>query len=36
LSGNKVTLKGDLPARIFRKDQVPFEIETDSDLSDLN
>ncbi|WP_299155251.1 dipeptidase PepE [uncultured Christiangramia sp.] len=36
LSGNKVTLKGDLPSRIFRKDQVPFEIETDSDLSDLN
>ncbi|WP_298246243.1 dipeptidase PepE [uncultured Christiangramia sp.] len=36
LSDNKVTLKGDLPARIFRKDKVPFEIETDSDLSDLN
>ena len=36
LSDNKVTLKGDLTARIFKKDKVPFEIETDSDLSDLN
>ncbi|TQI69912.1 dipeptidase E [Gramella sp. Hel_I_59] len=36
LSDNKVTLKGDLTARIFSKDKVPFEIETESDLSDLN
>lgn len=36
LSDNKVTLKGDLTARIFKKDKVPFEIETESDLSDLN
>ncbi|WP_298525328.1 dipeptidase PepE [uncultured Christiangramia sp.] len=36
LSDNKVTLKGDLTARIFKKDKVPFEIEKESDLSDLN
>lgn len=36
LKDNKVTLKGDLPARIFKKDKVPFEIETGTDLTDLN
>lgn len=36
LKDNKVTLKGELSARIFRKDKVPYELETDSDLSDLN
>lgn len=36
LEDNKVTLKGELPARIFKKDKVPYELETDSDLSDLN
>lgn len=33
---NKVTLKGHLRARIFKKDKVPFEIETGTDLTDLN
>ena len=36
LKDNKVTLKGDLPARLFEKDKVPFEIETGTDLTDLN
>lgn len=36
LKDNKVTLKGSLPARIFKKEQVPFEVETETDLSDLN
>ena len=36
LKDNKVTLKGSLKARIFKKDQVPFEIESGTDLSDLN
>ncbi|MDX1544788.1 MAG: dipeptidase PepE [Christiangramia sp.] len=36
LKDNKVTLKGELPARIFKKDQVPFEVETGIDLTDLN
>lgn len=33
---NKVTLKGELTARIFEKDKVPFEVESGTDLSDLN
>lgn len=36
LKDNKVTLKGDLDARIFKKDQVPFEVSTGTDLTDLN
>ncbi|MUP46757.1 dipeptidase PepE [Gramella sp. BOM4] len=36
LKDNKVTLKGSLQARIFEKDKVPFEVETETDLSDLN
>lgn len=36
ISDNKVTLKGDLPARLFKKDKLPFEIETGTDLTDLN
>ncbi len=36
LRDNKVTLKGELSARIFKKDKVPYEIETGTDLSDLN
>lgn len=36
LRDNKITLKGELNARIFRKDQVPYEVETETDLSDLN
>ena len=33
---NKVTLKGELQARVFKKDKLPFEIETGTDLTDLN
>ena len=33
--GNKVTLKGDLSARLFQQSKEPIEIETGSDLSDL-
>ena len=36
LKDNKVTLKGRLQARIFEKDKLPFEVETGTDLSDLN
>jgi dipeptidase E len=33
--GNKVTLKGDLSARLFQQSKEPIEIETGLDLSDL-
>lgn len=33
--GKKVTLKGDLSARLFQQSKAPIEIETGSDLSDL-
>ncbi|KGO88792.1 dipeptidase PepE [Flavobacterium suncheonense] len=36
VSGNKITLKGNLPARLFRKNQAPVELEPETDLSDLN
>lgn len=36
VSGNKITLKGNLPARLFRKNQTPVELEPETDLSDLN
>ncbi len=36
LMDNKITLKGNLQARIFKKDKVPFEVDTESDLTDLN
>ena len=36
LKDNKVTLKGELQARVFKKDKLPFEIETGTDLTDLN
>lgn len=36
LKDNKVTLKGELEARIFKKDKVPFEVKTGKDLTDLN
>lgn len=33
--GNKITLKGDLPARLFQQGKEPIEIETGTDLSKL-
>ena len=36
LKDNKVTLKGKLQARVFKKDKLPFEIDTETDLTDLN
>nr|WP_294936081.1 dipeptidase PepE [uncultured Flavobacterium sp.] len=33
--GNKITLKGELSARLFRQNQIPAELPTESDLSDL-
>ncbi|HKJ06486.1 MAG TPA: dipeptidase PepE [Flavobacteriaceae bacterium] len=33
--GSKVTLKGELKARLFEKGKIPAEIPTESDLSDL-
>ena len=36
LRDNKITLKGDLESRLFKKDKLPYEIETGTDLTDLN
>jgi dipeptidase E len=33
--GNKITLKGDLPARLFQQGKEPLELETGTDLSNL-
>lgn len=33
--GKQITLKGDLPARLFQQGKEPIEIETGTDLSDL-
>ncbi len=33
--GNKITLKGDLPARLFQQGKESFELETGTDLSNL-
>jgi dipeptidase E len=33
--GNNITLKGDLPARLFQQGKEPIEIETGTDLSNL-
>ncbi|MFL9845712.1 dipeptidase PepE [Flavobacterium rhizosphaerae] len=33
VKGNKVILKGDLPARLFRQGKAPEELETESDIS---
>lgn len=35
VKGEKIILKGDLPARLFRQNQAPEELETGSDLSFL-
>lgn len=35
VKGDKITLKGDLKARLFRQNQEPLELETESDLSNL-
>jgi len=36
VSDNKVELKGELSARIFKTEKLPFELESNSDLSELN
>lgn len=36
LKDNKVTLKGALQAIVFKKDKLPFEIDPETDLTDLN
>lgn len=36
VKGSKITLKGDLSARLFLKNQNPEELATESDLSNLN
>jgi dipeptidase E len=35
VQGKQITLKGALNARIFEQNKTPYEIEPDSDLSDL-
>lgn len=35
VKGAKITLKGNLTARLFKQNQIPTELETESDLSDL-
>lgn len=35
VSGNTITLRGDLKARLFRQNQEPLELAAGSDLSDL-
>jgi len=35
VKGDKITLKGNLTARLFRQNQSPVEIESESDLSYL-
>lgn len=35
VKGDKITLKGDLSARLFQQNQVPIELESESDLSNL-
>lgn len=36
VKGRKVTLKGELSARLFRQNQKPIELESESDLSELS
>ena len=35
VKGDKITLKGNLTARLFKQNQTPVELETESDLSSL-
>jgi len=35
VKGEKITLKGSLTARLFKQNQTPIELETESDLSNL-
>ncbi|HEX8017475.1 MAG TPA: dipeptidase PepE [Flavobacterium sp.] len=35
VKGEKITLKGNLPARLFQKNQLPTELDPESDLSNL-
>lgn len=35
VKGEKITLKGDLPARLFKQNENPIELEPESDLSNL-
>lgn len=35
VKGAKITLKGDLKARLFKQNQLPEELDVDSDLSEL-
>ncbi len=35
LNGDTVTLKGNLPARIFKVNETPYEVETNNSLTDL-
>lgn len=35
VKGEKITLKGNLKARLFRQNQLPEELETESDLSNI-
>ncbi|WP_337968619.1 dipeptidase PepE [uncultured Flavobacterium sp.] len=36
VKGDKITLKGNLKARLFKQNENPAELETESDLSNLN
>lgn len=36
IKGDKISLKGTLTARIFKADKLPYEIEPNSSLADLN
>ncbi|PIF32934.1 dipeptidase E [Flavobacterium sp. 9] len=36
VKGDKITLKGNLKARLFKQNENPVELETESDLSNLN
>ena len=35
VKGDKITLKGNLTARLFKQNQTPLELDTESDLSSL-